>query len=419
MKSVSIKRVVILGAIAIAGILTMQVWWFSRNWDAAQKEFHQTVSIALLNVAKSMADYNGVILPSSGLIKRVASNYYVVNFNDVIDPNLLEYYLLEEFGNLGLHTNFEYAIYDCGSDEMVYGNYCNVEDPEFTSATEQDLPEYDDFIYYFGVKFPSQETYLLADMRLSIIFSIITLIAVLFFVYTIAVILRQKRLSELQRDFINNMTHEFKTPISSIKVSSDVLLHSPQIEEDARLQRYAEIIKLQNERLNEHVEKVLSIARLDDSEFRIKPEPVDLHQLIENVISNKELELDQHNIELHLELDSGHPEINADKLHLSNVLYNLIDNAIKYRKEDPRIVISTSDENGHVRLSIRDNGIGISEEHQRHLFKKFYRVPTGNIHNVKGFGLGLHYVKRIIDQHKWKILVKSDPSWGTEMQVVF
>jgi len=419
MKSASIQRVVILGAVAIVGILAMQVWWFSRNWDSTEKEFHQTVSIALLNVAKSMAEYNGVILPSSGLIKRVLSNYYVVNFNDVIDPNLLEFYLLEEFGNLGLHTNFEYAIYDCGNDEMVYGNYCNVEDPEFTTATSQDLPEYDEFLYYFGVKFPSQRSYLLADMKLSIIFSVITLLALIFFVYSIAVILRQKRLSELQRDFINNMTHEFKTPISSIKVSSDVLLHSPVVDGDPRLQRYAEIIRQQNERLNEHVEKVLSIARLDDTEFSIKPEMVNLHELIETVTSNKELELDNSGIELEINLNSSHAEIKADKLHLTNVLYNLIDNAIKYRSDNPRIIISTADENGHVKFSIRDNGIGISEEHQRHLFKKFYRVPTGNVHNVKGFGLGLHYVKRIIDQHRWRIFVESELNKGTDMQIVF
>ncbi len=153
---------VILGAIAIAGILVVQVWLFSRNWSASEKDFDQSVSIALLNVAKSMAEYNGSILPSSGLIKRVASNYYVVNFNDVIDANLLEFYLLEEFGNLGLNTNFEYAIYDCGSDEMVYGNYCNVVDPEFTGQGQGALPEYDEFIYYFGVKFPNHQAFLLS-----------------------------------------------------------------------------------------------------------------------------------------------------------------------------------------------------------------------------------------------------------------
>ena len=419
MKSSAIRTVVVLGAVAIAGILFVQVWLFSRNWNAAEKDFDQTVSIALLNVAKSMADYNGSILPSSGLLKRVTSNYYVVNFNNVIDANLLEFYLLEEFGNLGLNTNFEYAIYDCGSDEMVYGNFCNVLDPEFSSLGEGELPQYDEFIYYFGVKFPSQQSFLLADMQLAIIFGLFSLLALVFFAYAVVVILKQKKLSELQRDFINNMTHEFKTPISSIKISSDVLLASNAVAKDTRLQRYANIIRSQNERLDSHVEKVLSIARLDDSNFELEPEEVDIHELVKTVISNKELDLEQSGVELSLDLNADNSRVQADVMHTSNVIYNLIDNAIKYGSEDPILIVSTRNIDEHLMLSVKDNGIGISEEHQRHLFEKFYRVPTGNVHNVKGFGLGLHYVKRIIDQHEWRINVLSTPEVGTEMQIVF
>jgi len=418
-KSSSIRLVVILGAIAISGILLMQVWWFRMHWNSAEKEFHQTVSIALLNVAKSMAEYSGTILPSSGLIKRVSSNYYVVNFNDIINANLLEFYLLEEFGNLGLHTNFEYAIYDCGSNDMLYGNYCNVEDPEFSASTDQHLPQYDEFIYYFGVKFPTQRSFLIADMQLSIIFSFVTLLALVFFSYAIFVMLRQKKLSEFQRDFINNMTHEFKTPISSIKVSSDVLLGSKSVAENERLNKYATIIKQQNERLNQHVEKVLSIAKLDDSHFKLSLEEVDLNDKIRKIVANKDLEFNQSRVNVKLDLTEEPLILEADKLHLANVIYNLLDNSIKYSTEDPKIKITTVRTGDRVILRIKDNGIGISEEHQRHLFKKFFRVPTGNLHNVKGFGLGLHYVKRIIDQHRWQIRIHSKPGEGTEMEIVF
>jgi len=389
------------------------------NWNSAEKEFHQTVSIALLNVAKSMAEYSGTILPSSGLIKQVSSNYYVVNFNDIINANLLEYYLLEEFGNLGLHTNFEYAIYDCGSDDMVYGNYCNVEDPEFSASSDKQLPQYDEFIYYFGVKFPTQSSFLFADMQLSIIFSLVTIVALVFFSYAIFVMLRQKRLSEFQRDFINNMTHEFKTPISSIKVSSDVLLGNKNIIENQRLHKYATIIKQQNERLNQHVEKVLSIAKLDDSHFKLNLEEVDLNEKIRTILNNKDLELNQSGVRIVLNLSETALLVQADRLHLANVINNLLDNAVKYSKDDPKITISTERIKGKVVLSVKDNGIGISEEHHRDLFKKFFRVPTGNVHNVKGFGLGLHYCKRIVDQHKWQIRVKSEIGKGTEMEIVF
>ena len=154
---------------------------------------------------------------------------------------------------------------------------------------------------------------------------------------------------------------------------------------------------------------------MDDAEFRIQPEKVDLHELINTIVSNKELELDQQGVELTIDLTADNHSVMADKLHLSNVIYNLLDNAIKYRKENPAISISTINTEEDLVLTIKDNGIGISEEHQRHLFKKFFRVPTGNVHNVKGFGLGLHYVKRIIDQHKWQIHVDSRLGVGTEM----
>lgn len=419
MKSAAIRRVVILGAVAIAGILLMQVYWFRRNWSLAEKEFHQSVSIALLNVAKSMADYNGSILPSSGLIKRITSNYYVVNFNDVIDANLLEFYLLEEFGNLGLHTNFEYAIYDCSNDNMVYGNYCNVEDRDFSESTDRALPKYDEFIYYFGVKFPGHQSFLMGDMRLSVILSVITLLALVFFSYAIFIMLRQKRLSELQRDFINNMTHEFKTPISSIRISSDAILDDEAVQTDPRLHRYADIIKQQNMRLNQHVEKVLSIARLDDEKFDLKLERVNLHEIICEVMKNKDLEIQRHNIHTELRLEASNPVLHADKMHLANVIYNLVDNAVKYAsREEPYLLVGTRDEHGGISIRVEDNGIGISEEHQKHLFRKFFRVPTGNVHNVKGFGLGLHYVKRIIDRHKWRIVVHSAPGEGTEMRIL-
>lgn len=419
MKNSTIRLVVSLGAIAVAGILLIQVYWFQKNYNRVEDDFHQTVSIALLNVAKKMAGYTGNILPSNGLIKRVSSNYYVVSFNDVIDASLLEYYLLEEFGNLSLNTSFEYAIYDCSNDEMVYGNYCDVENPEKDPASDQRLVKYDEFIYYFGVKFPNHEAYLLSDMRVTVVFSVITLIAMAFFLYAISVILRQKRMSELQRDFINNMTHEFKTPISSIRLSNNVLQESPVVKEDPRLSRYAAIIHQQSERLNEHVEKVLSIARIDDAQFMLNKEPVNLHVIIEESVLSKEAELAEKHIDLRQELHATNPLVFADKLHLSNVIYNLLDNAIKYADRNPVIILKTEQGASHVVFSIQDNGIGISAEHQKRLFTKFFRVPTGNVHNVKGFGLGLFYVKKIVDQHKWKIHVESAPGRGTKMEIVF
>lgn len=415
MKNSLIRRVIVLGAITIISILFLQVYWFQKNWSVAEQEFHQTVQIALRNVARNMADYDGLILPSTNLVKRISSNYYVVNFNNIIDANVLEYYLLEEFDNAQLHTNFEYAIYDCSSDDMVYGNYCNVLDMEFAGETGESLPKYDDFIYYFGVKFPTKAVFLLSDLRISIIFSVITVLALIFFIYSIFVMLRQKRLSELQRDFINNMTHEFKTPISSIKIANNVFLSNSTVQQDPRLFQYANIISQQGERLNRHVEKVLSIAKLDHHDFILHLEECSLHDLIREVVESKELELLENKGQLKVDLQASRDMISADPLHMANLLFNLLDNAIKYSGGEPMIAVKTEDDREGVLLTISDEGIGIAPEHQRKLFGKFYRVPTGNVHNVKGFGLGLYYVGRIVRKHGWELNLQSEPEKGTEI----
>jgi two-component system phosphate regulon sensor histidine kinase PhoR len=256
-------------------------------------------------------------------------------------------------------------------------------------------------------------------MRITVIFSTITVLAMAFFLYAIAVILKQKRMSELQRDFINNMTHEFKTPLSSIRLSNNVLREHEAVKQDPRLSRYATIIQQQSERLNEHIEKVLSIARLDDDQFVLHKEVIDLHDVLHELLQSKEAEFAQKGAEVRLAFDAPSSVILADKLLLTNVLYNLLDNALKYSNEHPEIVVTTQGDGKYITCAIADNGIGISADHQKHLFNKFFRVPTGNVHNVKGFGLGLFYVKKIADQHRWKIHVESELGQGTRMEIGF
>ncbi|MEL6865264.1 MAG: HAMP domain-containing sensor histidine kinase [Bacteroidota bacterium] len=419
MTNSTIRRVVILGAVAIIGIIAVQSYWVMRNWDLKEQEFQQTVHIALLQVAKDLANYDSIPLPSQNLVNRKASNYYIVNINNVIDAGVLEYYLFKEFADHALEIDFEYAIYDCSSDDMVYGNYCTMGDIQRENVVLGELPKYDEFTYYFGVKFPNRNSYLLGEMPRTIVFTVILFIAILFFIYSMSVILRQKRLSELQKDFINNMTHEFKTPISTIKISADVFLNNERIQEDARLMRYAAIIKEQNQRLNHQVEKVLQLAKIERDSFKLKLEEVDLHQLLVQAIRSNELQVAEfEGGRLRYDLRASEPLIRADALHLTNILHNLMDNAIKYCKKSPDIIIRTQDEQGGILLQIEDQGIGIAKEQQAKVFTKFYRVSTGNIHNVKGFGLGLFYIKSICDAHDWKIQLDSEPEQGTKISIL-
>ena len=408
---------VFLGALSIIGIMAVQIFWIKKTWDLKDQEFHRTVNIALIKASRSLADLNGSVLPSKDLIKKAASNYYVVNFNDVIHAGELEFYLQKEFDELALNVNFEYAIYDCANDEMVYGNYCMYSEDAGQNVKLGNLPKYDEFTYYFGVKFPDRKSYLLGEMQLSMVFTLILLMAIIFFIYSLFIILRQKRVSEMQKDFVNNMTHEFKTPISTIKISADVFLNNEMVQSDPRLHRYASIIKDQNQRLNMQVEKVLQLARIERDGFKLNKEEVDLHGLLKDTMQSVELKVGEKKGQLSSQLNATSSMVNADRLHLTNILHNLLDNAIKYCKKSPSILIETENKNNQVSLSIKDSGIGISEEDQAKVFDKFYRVSTGNVHNVKGFGLGLFYIKSICEAHHWKMNLESELDVGTTITI--
>ncbi|MBP7699901.1 MAG: HAMP domain-containing histidine kinase [Saprospiraceae bacterium] len=417
----TIRGVVIFGAIAIISIILIQMYLVRQTWDLEERKFNQRVSIALLNVAKSLTEQSGNNnLPQRNLINQISADYFIVNFNDVIDAKWLEFYLIRELDKVGLHGDFEYGIYDCGSDRMVYGNYVNLstlQGKQKEISKRSSLPKYDKFIYYFGVRFPDKANFLLNSLRLMLAFSAILITTVLFFGVAVFALLRQKKLSEMQKDFINNMTHEFKTPISTIKISADVFLNNPTIQSDSRLSKYAAIIKEQNDRLNNQVEKVLQLARIEGDSFKLNIEDVNLHELLHGILQSANLKAAELKGDIIAELKAIEPIIAADRLHLTNVIHNLLDNAIKYHNNIPHIQVSTADVLGRVHLIIRDNGIGIPKEHQQKIFDKFYRIPTGNVHNVKGFGLGLFYVKNICDAHHWKLSLQSEPNIGTTIMI--
>lgn len=413
-----IRRLLILGGLSIIGILFIQSYWLLKTWDIKDKEFDQSVNIVLRNVANRMATFNKNVLPKTGVIQRRSSNYYAVNINTKIDAGILEQYLLQEMYKQGLTLDFEYAVYDCSTDELVYGNYCS-ENNSIKGIDDikrnKKLPKFNDLIYYFVVRFPNKESFLLANLNMTITLSLLSVIATIFFIYSMYVILEQKRLSELQRDFINNMTHEFKTPISSIKIASDYLANDPRLMEDQRLSKYAQIIKDQNQRLNDQVEKVLNIARVEKNSIEIKKEIISVNQTLRKIVANESLKLKADHIE-YIPIE-GDVKIEADTLHFVNIISNLIDNAVKYSKNEPKVqLICDYFEDGIV-IKVKDEGIGIDKEQQKKLFDKFYRVSTGDVHNVKGFGLGLYYVKNICLAHGWQIDVHSQPGEGSTFTI--
>ena len=419
MSNRTIITVIIFGAIAIFGIIAIQTYLVLKTWNQEESKFHEKVNIALINTAGDLARLSDYPLPGKDLIKRAGPDYYIVNINNEINANSLEYYLQHELEEVGLTEDFEYGIYDCANEEMVYGKYINYHGPaEIESSRSNDLPTYDEFEYYFGVRFPKRSTYLMGEMSLPVIFSAILFITIFFFIYSMIVILRQKRLSEMQKDFINNMTHEFKTPISTIKISSEVFKEHPRVQEDSRLAQYADIISDQNQRLNNQVEKVLNIARIERSSFELNKEVCDVHAILESILSGARVKIEEQNGTLSAAFEAANCTIQADKVHFSNIIHNLLDNAIKYCRTVPEITVSSRNTKKKLIVCIADKGIGIPKENQNKVFKKFYRVPTGNVHNVKGFGLGLFYIKNVCHAHGWKVALRSEEGKGTEIEII-
>ncbi|MCS7036929.1 MAG: HAMP domain-containing sensor histidine kinase [Saprospiraceae bacterium] len=418
----TIRRVIILGALTVMGLLSVQTYWVVRMWDLQEQDFDRRVRQALLETARDLARIGLFVLEDANLIQQVQSNYYVVNINNQFDEASLEFYLQKAFEKQSLREDFQYGIFDCSSNQMVSGRlvkYKKKAESDASTQLQAPLPAHhdSDFIYYFGVRFPNKEVNILANMWVVIAFTVLVFLAVLFFIYTIGVILRQKQLSELQRDFINNMTHEFKTPIATINISTDVFLQSPVIRNDARLSRYAGIIKEQIMRLNTQVEKVLQLAKIERDHVQLNLEEVDVADLVRGLQPSLEMKTEEKKGTLELKLHTDHACVRADRLHLTNILHNLVDNGVKYSKNAPHIEVELMPVNSHVVLAVRDHGIGIAPEHQKHVFKKFYRVPTGNVHNVKGFGLGLYYVQTICREHRWKLHLDSEPGRGTTISI--
>jgi len=273
---------------------------------------------------------------------------------------------------------------------------------------------------YLGIFFPNQQTYILNRMIfLLIVSSLFLLVVIVSFILTVLILLRQKKLSEMKSDFVNNMTHEFKTPISTISLASEMLTKTNVLESKEKILQYANIIFDENTRLKTQVEQVLQISVLDKRNFKLLKKDIDVHEIIENVVSNFQLVVQQRNGTINLELKAEPYHILADPTHFYHIISNLIDNAIKYSFEEPIITITTKSNNIGIIVYISDEGIGISAENAKYIYKKLYRISTGNVHNVKGFGLGLFYVKTMVEAHGGNIKLKSELKKGSTFEIFF
>ena len=408
--------IIFAATILLGGLVVSQIIWIRRAYQLQETQVNHDITMTLKKVSREIQLHQGDSSFLLDPVRQPMPNTFVVKINENLDPYYIETMLTREFKNEEINLDFEYSLYDCFNDSVVYTKAVYINEGQAIQREEPSaaVSWKSNDGHYFSIHFPNKSAMVQSRLNFWIFSSFILIVLITFFAYTISVILKQKRLSEIKNDFINNMTHELKTPISTIALSSDVLM-KPGIENNPdRLKNYAAIIQQENNRLQKQVEKVLQIATLEKDQVDLNLQPLDLHELIEQVCRSFKPLITNKNGVITCSNNAGKSMVLADEIHLTNVLNNLLDNAVKYNHNEPRIEVSTTNLNNLIQVSIRDNGIGMSPEEQKMIFDKFYRVPTGNVHDVKGFGLGLYYVKSMVLKHRGQIQVNSKKGEGTE-----
>ena len=415
MKNRHLSRLVVLGSLVIAGLLAVQVTWLKRAFDIHQKEFNHTVQIALQQVADSILQQE-VGHHDLAKVKQLSSKFYFAQLNSRIDPQKLDTLLKKEFALRQLDLTYEFGIYNAYDDTLVYGAYVPATIQwQIDHAGDEDkdnLPASN-----FAVYFPTKTGYLAGEMKIWIFTTFMLLLAVFFFVYALTVLLKEKKLSEIKADFINNLTHEFKTPIANIELAGEVLNQKRHQLDDRKRAQYTKIIQQENQRLKMQVEQILNVGAMDSQNLVLNKKPADIHYLLQAIAQSMEMKLKSRMGKLHFDLKASITHLSVDAVHLGNALLNVLDNAEKYSPNSPDITISTQDEKHGLRISVADKGRGIRKDLQRFVFDKFFRVPQGEQHDVKGFGLGLSYVKSVVKAHHGKVLMKSVLGLGTQLDI--
>jgi len=417
MRSKTLKWILLLSTVIIVIIIGVQLYWLNKVYKFEEREFNNNVVKAVRGLFEDIdiADYPGTQLQK--LIEHPDLNTFIIEIDSIPPKDSLSHFLISEFEDFEVLADCKMALYDVGSKKYLYQLYLPTAASLNPRETEIDLPELALDHSYIYLYFPHRRQYIVQKLGWWISATILLFVVLLALPATLFYLYKQKTLNELQKDFVNNFTHEFKTPLAVMKLASDVLVGPAILNQPDRLRQYSLIIKQQTEHLQYQVERLLKTATTDENFLTLEKTNFDPNDMISDVITQLDPLIKMKNAKIDLQLDPKHVVISADKPHLSLVVVNLVENAIKY-SEQPLVIISTSAQNGHFTLSVKDNGIGIKKEYLKHIFRKFYRIPTGDVHNVKGFGLGLNFVKKVVDAHHGKITVNSIPEIGTEFKIV-
>ena len=466
MSKTSIYLIIGLILTSIVGLILLQLQLIQTGLEVNKERYDRAIQSVLKQVADEVEDdeeaqirltlsngyaggvpgstsYREVLIgsPTTGLLAgrsiRTSTNVFRLrqqfadrNLEERIDREKVHKKLLSELKNAGVQEQLEYGIYDTRQQRFISRNGRLLSAAGSDTSKHQDLMHGDYAVSLFDndplspgeirAYSPDKKDVIYSSLYSNFATSLLFVLIILgCFVYTIYVILRQKKVSEMKTDFINNMTHEFKTPIATISLATDSIV-SPRVSNDPeKVQRFARIIKQENKRMNDQVEKVLQMAKLDKSRLNLNLTAVDLNAVVQSAVEYICLQVEPRGGTVTTRLEADPSVVEGDLTHLSSLVNNLLDNANKYSPDAPRILVSTRNVARGVEVNVTDHGLGMSREARKNIFDRFYRVHTGDRHDVKGFGLGLSYVKTITEVHNGTIEVKSELGKGSSFIVTF
>ena len=463
MNKKAIWAIILLMSAAMIGIILLQIYWINDNIKLEEAQFDSTVQTAINKVSDRLAESETESIYAPSLSSGYSSNLRGgtlmnatfsklgngtggralpelerkemkqswLRLEQRIDIEMLEGLLNFEFENRGIETEYEYQVHSNQTGLIINNGNFVVTEENFSTpdmmANQTLHSSYSSILFHgdldpgtLSVRFPNRTSLIWSSAWKTLLASIIFTGLIMFcFSYTVLVVFRQKQVSEMKTDFINNMTHEFKTPIATISLAADSIMSPVIAGNPDKVKRFADIIRQENKRMNNQVEKVLQMAVIDKREFNLKMAEINLHDVINQAVQNSSLQVEKKQGTVSTHLQAAQPYVKGDLTHVSNIVNNLLENANKYSPEKPEISVHTRNVKQGVEVIIRDKGIGMGKEARKHIFEKFYRVHTGNLHDVKGFGLGLSYVKAMMDAHKGMIDVKSELGKGSSFILTF
>jgi len=428
--------ITILILLSLLGLIFFQILWLKSSLESQEQKFHEHLTMAIYDVSQNLVEEKGNLIP---LIKKNRPLFPSEKLQmEFFAPTIMQKFTRDEikqiirkvFDKQNLHkVPFEFSIssFSIVGEELVSENFYKMQkdtnniqkvialESPSASNSEGISPE-----EVLTILIPHAKSYIWQSMTWFIAGSVLfTIIIMCAFFFTVRALIKQKKLSEIKSDFINNMTHEFKTPLATISLAVDALKNDKVSGNKEKMDYFTGIIKEENKRMNKQVETILQAALLDKQEVQLNLKKLHAHELINSALNNIHLQVEEKQGKLETNLAATKDLLMVDEVHFTNLISNLLDNAVKYSKENLKIILSTQTAGNHFKVKIEDNGIGMNKETVSRIFEKFYRAHTGNLHNVKGFGLGLSYVKTMVDAHDGTIKAESTPGKGTIFYLSF